>query len=200
MSTLRLGSFSLSGYLGERIDTIARARITDPENRRRIYAEVEEAFRARIDDKLVEGAGKRQGEFWGTWIQSAVEAARYYGDVELRDFIAESAHAVIATQDESGYIGTYSDSTYFGPKTWNIWGRKYTLWGLIECDRLIGDRELLDAAVRFIEHLQTEVGPGKADIITTGQLVGLPSTSILGPVVMLHNETGEQRFLDPGVN
>ena len=196
MRTLHPGSFSLSGYLGERIDTVAHARITDPENRRRIYPEVEEAYRARVDDRLVDGAGKWQGEVWGKGILSAVEACRYYGDDELRDFIAESAHAVIATQDESGYIGTYSDSTFFGPKTWNIWGRKYTLWGLIECYRLIGDRELLDAAVRFIDHLQTEVGPGKADIITTGQLVGLPSTSILGPVVMLHKETGEQRFLD----
>ena len=192
------GSFRFGGYLGRRIDIIADARIRNDTNRERIYPEIEEALRARVDDRLVEGAGKWQGEFWGKWILSAIAAERYYQDGRLTGFIHESARAVVATQDPDGYIGTYFDRDYFGAKTWNIWGRKYTLWGLVESYELLGDQKLLEAAAKLLDHLMTQVGPAKADIITTGQLNGLPSASILTPVMMLYRHTQEERFLDFG--
>ena len=56
---LSSGIFHFSGSLGSRIDTAARGRLTDPEVLERVYPEVEEAFRARIDDKLKPAAGTR---------------------------------------------------------------------------------------------------------------------------------------------
>ena len=195
-ATLIPGSFQFDGILGSRIDTIADARIRTKTAREKIYPETEEAFRKRVDDSLNPGRGMWQGEFWGKWMLSVTAAYDYYGDPELREFIAQAAEGLISTQDENGYIGTYRDSTFYGPGTWNIWSRKYTLWGLLECHQITGKQEILDAAIRFCDHLMSEVGPGNHDIIRTGQFNGLPSTSILTPVVMLYRETGEKRFLD----
>jgi DUF1680 family protein len=50
--------------------------------------------------------------------------------------------------------------------------------------------------MRFADHLIAEVGPGAVDIVQTGNFYGLPSCSILQPMVMLYNATGEKRYLD----
>jgi len=195
---LTTGTFRFSGYLGSRIDTVASGRLTDPLVRERVYPEVEEAFRERIDDQLQPGVGKWQGEFWGKWVLGLVAAYQYYGDDSLLEFIRRAARGLIGTQDDNGYIGTYTDSTYVEPGTWNVWCRKYVLWGLLECYDITDDEEILEATVRFADHLISEVGPGARDIVRTGQFNGLPSTSILTPMVMLYRATGEQRFLDYG--
>lgn len=70
------------------------------------------------------GVGMWQGEFWGKWILAAIAAYRYYEDDGLREFIDSAAKGLISTQDASGYIGTYSNSSFYGPGTWNIWCRK----------------------------------------------------------------------------
>lgn len=195
---LNAGSFRFSGYLGSRIDTVASGRLTNREVRERVYPEVEEAFRVRVDDTLQPGVGKWQGEFWGKWVLGLVAAYRYYGDDSLLEFIRRAARGLLGTQDANGYIGTYADSSYVQPGTWNVWCRKYALWGLLECYDVTGDETILRATVRFADHLISEVGPGAVDIVRTGQFNGLPSSSILTPMVMLYRATGEKRFLDYG--
>ena len=198
----RSGDWRFGGFLGERIDTFTDARIRSDFAREVIHQETVEAFRKRIDDRMKGKAGFWQGEFWGKWILSAIAACRYYGDDQLREFIAESARSIIQTQDPDGYIGTYSDPGFLQPidgnMNWNVWCRKYTLWGLLGCHELLGDDEILDAAVRLTDHLLEQVGPGKTDIILTGKMHGMPSTSILTPIVWLYRLTGDERYLEFG--
>jgi hypothetical protein len=59
-----------------------------------------------------------------------VAACRYYGDEALKARISQAVRGLLATQEDNGYIGTYADSACYGPGTWNIWCRKYTLWAL----------------------------------------------------------------------
>ncbi len=199
LTPLPLGRARLAGHVGERIDTVVRARITSDYARNTIYPETIEAFRRRVDDRIKPQTGLWQGEFWGKWILGAIAAQRYTGDAALASFIRRACDEVIATQRDDGYIGTYHDSGFVRAvgrrQNWNVWCRKYTLWGLVESYRLLGDGKILTAAARLMDHLMTEVGPGKIDIIDTGRFVGLPSTSILGPVVMLYRHTGERRYL-----
>lgn len=51
--------------------------------------------------------------------------------------------------------------------------------------RLPGDR-----------HLMTQVGLGKVNIVTTGNYIGMPSSSVLEPVMYLYNRTRQDKYLD----
>lgn len=42
----------------------------------------------------------------------------------------------------------------------------------------------------------TQVGSGKTSIVATGNYIGMPSSSILEPVMYLYNRTKEVRYLD----
>jgi len=189
------GNVKLTGHIGQQLDTLIAARYTSDFARQEIYPETVAALRQRVDDKLGNGSGYWQGEFWGKWMLGAIAAQRYTGDPALKDFIRKAIREALVTQDTNGYIGTYSktDMTKGG---WNVWGMKYTLWALVEAHDLLGDADSLAAARRQMDYLMTFVGPGKTEITNTGNFNGLPSSSILQPLVMLYRDTGEPRYLD----
>ncbi|MFC1452248.1 beta-L-arabinofuranosidase domain-containing protein [Verrucomicrobiota bacterium] len=192
---LPVGAWRFEGHIGERLDTVAKARLTTESAWNALYPQTENAFRERSDDRSHAPNGVWRGEFWGKYILGAIAACRYYGSAELKERIRAAVKGLLSTQDNDGYIGTYRDSGFFGPNTWNIWCRKYVLWGLIESWELLGDDAILEAAIRFADHLLSQVGKGKHEIIRTGQFNGLPSTSILKPVVDLYRATGTDRYV-----
>ena len=108
--------------------------------------------------------------------------------------IKNGAELLMETQLPNGYIGNYSEEAQLNQ--WDIWGRKYTALGLIAYYDLSGDRKALDAACRVIDHLMTQVGPGKVNIVTTGNYIGMPSSSVLEPVMYLYNRTRQDKYLD----
>ena len=68
--------------------------------------------------------------------------------------------------------------------------------GLLSWYDLSGDRRALEAAERVADHLMSQVGPGKTDIVTTGNYRGMASSSVLEPIVLLYRRTGEGRYLE----
>lgn len=192
-----VNQWQFTGHLGKCINRIADKRILSQWAQSHVYPETEEAFHQRIDDRSHPGRGVWRGEFWGKWLLSAIAAWHYYGENdELKDSIAKAVDGLLTTQDDDGYIGTYHDSCCAGENTWNIWCRKYTLWGLIEAYEILENKEILERACCFCDHLIGQFGPDKSPIINTGQFCGLPSTSILGPVVKLYRATGKSAYLD----
>ena len=200
LTPARTGDWHFGGFLGRRIGTLTDARIRSDFAREKIHPETVEAFQNRIDDRMEEDSGYWQGEFWGKWILSAVATCRYYGDDRLHSLIESSVHQILDTQDPNGYIGTYHDPGFLHSiddnMNWNVWCRKYTLWGLLACHDLLGGDAILDGAVRLTDHLLDQVGPEGTDIIRTGRMYGLPSTSILTPVTWLYRLTGHERYLE----
>ena len=190
------GDWHFSGHLGQTIDRIAENRILNRASWDEIYPETEEAFRLRIDDKDFPKKGDWRGEFWGKYMLSVIAACRYYHSDELKQRIALAVKGLLSTQDANGYIGTYAHSDFLVGNNWNVWSRKYTLWGLVESWELLGDPKILASAKRFADHLISEVGPGAIDIVKTGNFYGLPSCSILQPIVKLYNATGEKKYLE----
>jgi Uncharacterized protein conserved in bacteria len=176
-------SVKMMGYLGEKINLCIERRIKteDPDY-------LVEPFRHKEETKLW------QSEFWGKWIQSAIAAYDYNHDPDLLKIINDAVSGLLSTQMPNGYIGNYSDAAAL--QHWDIWGRKYTLLGLLAYVDLTGDKNALAASKRLADHLLTQVGPGKANIIRTGDYRGMPSSSILEPMVSLYRHTGDIRYLD----
>ena len=173
----------ISGYVGSRIDDciMHRVKAQDVEH-------LVEPFRHH------EEKSRWQSEFWGKWIQGAIASYRYNKDPELYQIIKNAAESLMDTQLPNGYIGNYAPE--YQLKEWDVWGRKYSSLGLIAWYDLSGDKKALEAACKVVDHLMTQVGPGKTSIVKTGNYVGMPSSSILEPVMYLYNRTKEERYLD----
>jgi hypothetical protein len=136
-----------------------------------------------------------QTEFWGKWMLGAVPGACYAHDEAMKAKIAASVKSLIATQNPDGYIGNYTkEARTAGP--WDIWGRKYTMLGLMRYYDMSADPAALKATVRLANNLLTEVGPGRKDIFRVGAFHGMASTSVLEPIVLLYNRTKDRKYLD----
>jgi DUF1680 family protein len=149
-----------------------------------------EPFRHQTETRLW------QSEFWGKWILGAIDAYLYKQDPELLSIVQKAVEGLLATQLPNGYIGNYAEEAQL--QQWDIWGRKYTLLGLMAWYDLTADKKVLEAASRVADHLLTQVGPGKVNIIRTGNYHGMASSSILEPILKLYNRTGNVKYLDFG--
>ncbi len=176
-------SIKIEGYLGERMNLVIDERIKAQD-----VDHLVEPFKLRNESHLW------QTEFWGKWIQSAIASYRYNNDPQMLSIIKNAVSKLLATQTPEGYIGNYASD--YQLEHWDIWGRKYTLLGLLAYFDLTGDKSALEGSCRLADHLLTQVGPGKVDIVKTGNYRGMPSSSILEPMIILYLRTGEQRYLD----
>lgn len=173
----------INGYLGEKIDLCISERIKKQDVQHLI-----DPFKTRNETRMW------QTEFWGKWILSAIASYEYNRDPEMLKIIQNAVSGLLATQTPDGYIGNYTPEAQL--QHWDIWGRKYTLLGLLEYFGISGDKKALEASKKLADHLLSQVGPGKADIIKTGNYRGMPSSSVLEPMVLLYRYTGEKRYLD----
>lgn len=205
-----VGETKLCGRIGETFDRFIYERITGSFAKNNIYKEAEDAFITREDDKNPP-IGLWRGEFWGKQIISACRVCRYKKDEELKNFIKQSVYKIMSTADDDGYIGTYKNPFQVFPAdrekgreimgfscewNWNIWCRKYTLWGLLECYKLLCDPKILDCAKKFTDQLISVLKTVDANICETGTFYGVASASILKPLLMLYRHTGTKRYFD----
>ena len=177
------GNIKMAGYLGEKIDLCIRNRIAAQDE-----DDLVEPFRHRTETRLW------QSEFWGKWFLSAADAWLYTGDPVLKQKLDNAVAGLLDTQSNDGYIGNYAPEARL--QHWDIWGRKYCMLGLLAYYDITGDARVLKSLRAQADFLLSEVGPGKADIVKTGNYRGMASSSVLEPMMLLYNRTGEQRYLD----
>ncbi|MBR6048024.1 MAG: glycoside hydrolase family 127 protein, partial [Bacteroidaceae bacterium] len=175
---------SMEGYIGKRVDDCIRKRVMGQN-----VDELVEPFKLQDETQ-----GRWASEFWGKWIQGAMSSYQYNQDPALYHKIKDGAEKLMATQLSNGYIGDYDTDHQL--KGWDVWGRKYTLLGLLKWYRLSGDKNALKSACRLLDYTLTQIGPGKAHIYSTGFYRGMPPSSILEPVMMMYNLTKNPRYLD----
>ncbi len=176
------GAVKIGGHLGDMLNLCISNRIAAQD-----VPHIIAPFRERKDN------WEWRAEFWGKWITSAEWAERYTGDAALRAKVGGAVKDLLATQTPDGYIGAHPDGGHL--KNWDIWGRKYTLLGLLGWDDLANDATAMSAAARHADFLLSEVGPGKASPIKD-MWNGLAASSIIEPMTLLYRRTGEQRYLD----
>ena len=194
-----LKNIKIGGYAEKLMSAFVENRVFSDNAKNQVFKECEDAFIRCTDGDTPNCLW--QGEFWGKWVISAARVSRYYNDEALKDFLHGAALRLIKNQRESGYIGTYKNSEQFmvlegWSWNWNIWCRKYTLWGLLECYDLSGDKAILDACVRFADNLLFELKKSGRRLVETGTFSGVASCSILKPMLMLYRITEDQRYLD----
>ena len=182
LSPLPLHDVRLGGALGRRLDLCIRNRIFAQDVERLV-----EPFRHRQERTCW------QTEFWGKWFLAAAAACQYTGDSAWRARLHESARQRLVTQTPDGYIGNYAVEDRL--KAWDVWGRKYTLFGLLAAYDLTGDTACLTGARRLADQLMMEVGPLSTDIVTLGLYRGMAASSVLEPIVRLYRSTGDDRHL-----
>jgi len=217
------GDVRLGGFAGRKIERFLDHRVRGAFARDVIFPEARAAFekpdddtymrpkKGHCDEKLRTRAwGMWKGEFWGKLMISACRVAAYEHDESLKGFLHEEALRLIAFQKPDGYLGTYVDPEYVRPLDWaethtnttvksawcwNLWCRKYTMWGLLANWQLTGDRKVLDAAVRSMDQEIAMLKRLGLRVIDTGTFCGMPSSSVLKPLLLLYRATGKAEYL-----
>lgn len=178
----------LTGYLGKRVENNEKNRLL------------------RVDeDALLAGfrgrPGKQAwiGEHVGKWLHAATLAWVNTGDPALRRKLDRVVTELLKTQEPDGYLGTYVPAQRFGlyrGADWDVWVHKYNLIGLLTYHHYTGRADALAASRKIGDLLLKTFGPGKKSILAAGTHVGMASTSVLEPIVLLYRTTGDGRYLE----
>ncbi len=200
----------LEGWLGAKMDNFISRRLVDPMMRNQVFDEARQAFEFRDDDEARVG-GVWRGEFWGKEMLSSARVADYLQDVEFLDFVRKECHRLMKHQDSDGYLGSYSDKDFIHIRdreacmkrfgwlpNWNLWNRKYCIWGMFMAYKATGDRAILASVVAQLDNWIDIVRHGGVPLCDTGATVmnGMPPMSILKPLLMVYEETGKRKYLD----
>ncbi len=215
MRCAQLRNVRLLGHPAEKMNNFFFQRMMTPFAQKDVFGEARNAFVVRDDDeRLVDGkrvGGLWRGEFWGKLMLGTARVADYLQDEKLLKFVSEESHRLMALQDDDGYLGSYTDKelvairdvdaakkAYGWNTVWNLWNRKYAIWGLFMAYKVTGDKAILKSVEKQMDQWIDMMHKLKIPLIETGQpeKVGLPSMSILKPLLILYVETGNKRYLD----
>ena len=191
-----VGDVRLGGAVGRKADALLSARVLSECAQGVAFEEAERAFATHYDDVNPKGGLYWQGEYWGKTMLGYTGAARYLHSADLTRFVREKSLKLLKEhQQEDGYLGTYSNK-YATARGWNLWGRKYTLWALVEAYDLTGDKEILLGATRLARQFIGQLRERNVELAQTGCFSGMPTMSVLKPMLLLYARTKEPAFLD----
>lgn len=176
-------TMQVHGFVGEKLDQSYENRIL-----KQNVDQLVEPFRNRTETRLW------QSEFWGKWFTSAVQAYKYRPQPNLEKVLNSAVTALIATQTADGYIGNYKEESHLAQ--WDIWGRKYTMLGLLDYYRLTQSQKSLLAAIKVADHLIKEIDEKDGIIVTKGNYRGMAASSVLEPIVQLYSITNDKKYLN----
>lgn len=210
MEHTELKNVRLYGGPSKKMNAFFYERMQSEFAQKEIFGEARRAFETRDDDSLGDCGGRWRGEFWGKLMLSTARAADYLQNRQLTQFVKDECHRMMALQDDDGYLGSYKNkelvnivdykktcSVYGWGCCWNIWNRKYAMWGMLMAYKATGDRSILDSVCRQMDQLIDMMHRLGLKLKDTGatEMNGLPSMSILKPLLMLYHETGNEKYL-----
>ena len=120
---------------------------------------------------------------------------------------------MLSLQREDGYLSTYRNSDNLYPVDvvksalysgweanycWNVWGMKYTLWALIEAYEYMQDEKILTGAVKLADWIVAKFKADGTRVKDSGVMDGMPSSSILKPMLVIYRITGDEKYLQFG--
>ena len=213
METAPLGSCFLEGEIGARVDRFILERVSGKFALEEILREAEDYFKTQYDD--IYTFGYWRSEFWGKLMLSAVRCCAYKNDNALKEELRKSCYKLLSFQRADGYLSTYRNSDNLYPVDvvksalysgweanycWNVWGMKYTLWALIEAAQYMDDQKILEGAVKLADWIVAKFEADGTRVKDSGVMDGMPSSSILKPMLILYRITGDEKYLTFGKN
>ena len=187
-------NIKLEGSLAEAVRFIERNQICEVG----LWKKFVNVFREQTDgdkDRWI----RWRSEFWGKMMRGASMVLAYTKDEDMYRIVEASVKDMLTAQEPSGRISGYSLEKEFD--SWDLWGRKYVMLGMMYFLEICRDEELSAQIVAAMQHhadyILDHVGEGKLDIRKCSRnWEGLNSCSILEPMVRLYRLTGEKRYLD----
>ena len=119
-SLSNVGNIHLKGYIGDRLDAMISHQIVERDI---------DYITAPFAEKT-ERTERWQSEFWGKYMHAAMPYLVYTGSGKLGKLVDRGVDSILASQEQSGYIGNYPDELRCG-EGWDVWGMKYTMMGLL---------------------------------------------------------------------
>ena len=209
MDTAPLGNCFLEGEIGARVDRFILERVSGKYALEEILREAEDFFKTQYDD--IYTFGYWRSEFWGKLMLSAVRCCAYKNDQVLKEELKKSCYKMLSLQRADGYLSTYRNSDNLYPVyvvksafysgweanyCWNVWGMKYTLWALIVAAVYIDDDKILEGAIKLADWIVAKFKADGTRVKDSGVMDGMPSSSILKPMLVLYRITGDEKYLD----
>ena len=160
-------------------------------------------------DMIVEPFVNRPGKQWwagehvGKYLHAATHAWRFTQDERLASDMKSVVQRLIDTQLSNGYLGTYNKSDQFaqgdglnwdGP-IWDVWTHKYNLIGLLSYYKTMSYEPALDACRRMADLMNELFVVQNRSLRLASAHMGMAATSVLEPIAILYQITGEQRYL-----
>ena len=191
------GSFAYTGTY----DSAVRFVSAHQSKNKLLWETFVEQFRLQPDGE----SGGWNGEFWGKMMRGACRVYSYTKDAELYAILEGSVLDLLSAQEENGRFSTYKQDVEFG--YWDMWCRKYVLLGMLFFYD-ISENEGLKARIlaalrRHLDYIIAHIGEGEGQIDILDATThndwtwgALNSSSILEPVVLMYNLTGEGKYLD----
>ena len=178
----------MGGYIGKRILLNEQNRLRD------------------VDLKPLQAGFHQQpgshpwiGEHIGKWIHASTLAWANTGNEKLKSKLDQAVIELIQCQQPDGYLGTYMPDKRFGlfeGADWDVWTHKYDLVGLLTYFRFTGNQSSLKCSEKIGDLLINTFGEGKRSIRSAGTHMGMASTSVLEPMVLLYRASGNPKYLD----
>ncbi len=189
----------VKGFLGQAIHASEQGRLTELPG----WKEGELIKMFSIESREKSDKNDWYGEHAGKWLYTTAIAAERTNDEKLKSLLLRTADYLIGTQENDGYLGTYSPARRITNRyatthatSWDVWNLSYMVLGLLEVNKYFPDAKYRNAALKTGELFLKTFGEGKADITGYGTRKGMSATILLEPVVELFNLTGDNRFLD----
>jgi len=181
------GTAVIKGFIGDKISKCISNRVMVQDGEKILHP-----FAQRTEKDFNDW----RCEYWGKWFTSAALACSYQTGDAHEHILEASVVSLLKTQRADGYIGTYSKGAEL--QGWDVWGRKYVLLGLLAYYDLTKDSSVLKAATKHADYLIAELKDKEIKITDNGldAIDGLSSNSILEPIVLLYQRTGNKRYLD----
>lgn len=185
LKILPAGAVKIGGHVGEKIDQCINNRIMVQTTN-----DLVELFQKKTLDP-----GGYRGEFIGKWATAAALSYRYQPNSLLAGKMSSAMNDLI-NSNASGYITTYKTTDEL--KVWDLWIQKYVLLGLLAQYDATGNDQYLNAAKRTTNYLLNLTGPDKLSVEEYGPAFhkGGVNYSILEPMALLYERTGEKKYLD----